>query len=182
MIVFKEIKDIDHDLILQESEKIINSVGWDNCQISLQYSDEVSWHKDIDRYGSSRVEHECLNFHPDLENTYLKHVLTSLDFPVASARLMFLHERSCYSTHVDLYTRYHIPVINDPFLSYMVFPDLPFVARMPKGKIYWTDTHQLHNFVNGDHTPRVHIIFNDANERENFDNRYLRILHGDKFT
>jgi hypothetical protein len=182
MIVFKEIKDIDHNLILEESNKIIDSVGWNNCQISLQYSNEVSWHNDVDRYGLARIEHECINFHPNLTGTYLKEVLSSLDFPVASARLMFLHERSCYSTHVDLYTRYHIPVINNPFLSYMVFPDIPFVARMKPGKIYWTDTHQLHNFVNGAHEPRIHIIFNNANERENYNNPYLKDLHGDRFT
>lgn len=182
MTVFKEVQDVDHKLILEESKKIIDTVGWHNTQISLQYSNNVSWHDDVDRYGASREEHTCTNFHPDLEGSYIKHILTSLDFPVASARLMFLHERSCYSTHVDLYTRYHIPVINDPYLSYMVFPDIPFVARMPTGKIYWTNTHQLHNFVNGDHKPRIHIIFNDANERENFNNPYLKVLHGDKFT
>ena len=182
MTIFKEIKEVDHDKILTESKSIIESVGWKNCQISLQYSTEVSWHNDIDEYGRSRIEHECVNFHPNLNGTYIKHVLSSLDFPVASARLMFLHERSCYSTHVDLYTRYHIPVINNPYLSYMVFPDIPYVARMDKGKIYWTDTHQLHNFVNGDHSPRIHIIFNNANERENYNNPYLKVLHGDKFT
>jgi hypothetical protein len=64
----------------------------------------------------------------------------------------------------------------------MVFPDIPFVARMPKGKIYWTNTHQLHNFVNGSHEPRVHIIFNNANEQENYSNPYLKELHSDRFT
>lgn len=182
MNIFKEIKNVDHNLILEESIHIIDTVGWHNTQIALQYSTEISWHKDVDEYGKSRIEHECINFHPDLHGTYIKEVLTTLDFPVASARLMFLHERSCYSTHVDLYTRYHIPVINNPRLSYMVFPDIPYVAFMPKGKIYWTDTHQLHNFVNGDHEPRIHIIFNNANEKENYNNPYLKELHGDRFT
>lgn len=182
MTVFKELKEIDHDKILAESTSIIDSVGWSNCQICLQYSSKISWHYDVDAYGKTRIEHECVNFHPDLNGTYIKQVLTDLDFPVASARLMFLHERSCYSTHVDLYTRYHIPVVNNPRLSFMVFPDIPYVAFMPNGKIYWTDTHKLHNFVNGDHTPRIHIIFNNANERENYNNPYLKELHGDRFT
>lgn len=181
MQLFKEIKEIDHELIAKECNNIIDQVGWDNCQICLQYSSEISWHNDVDAYGKTRIEHECINFHPELEGTYLKQVLTSLDFTVASARLMFLHERSCYSTHVDLYTRYHIPIVNNSRLSFMVFPDIPFVAYMPKGKIYWTDTHQLHNFVNGDHQPRIHLIFNNANERENYSNPYLKELHGDRF-
>lgn len=182
MELFKKIKDVDHNQILKESNQIIETAGWENCQISLQYSKEVSWYSDIDRYGSERVEHECVNFHPELEGSYIKDLLSNLDFPVASARLMFLHERACYSTHVDLYTRYHIPVITNPMLSYMIFPDIPFVARMLTGSIYWTNTHQLHNFVNGDHTPRIHIIFNNAEEKENFDNPYLKVLHGDRFT
>lgn len=181
MQLFKEIKEIDHELIAKECNNIIDQVGWDNCQICLQYSSEISWHNDVDAYGKTRIEHECINFHPELEGTYLKQVLTSLDFTVASARLMFLHERSCYSTHVDLYTRYHIPIVNNSKLSFMVFPDIPFVAYMPKGKVYWTDTHQLHNFVNGDHEPRIHLIFNNANERENYSNPYLKELHGDRF-
>jgi len=181
MQFFKEIKEIDHELIAKECNNIIDQVGWDNCQICLQYSSEISWHNDVDAYGKTRIEHECINFHPELEGTYLKQVLTSLDFTVASARLMFLHERSCYSTHVDLYTRYHIPIVNNSRLSFMVFPDIPFVAYMPKGKVYWTDTHQLHNFVNGDHEPRIHLIFNNANERENYSNPYLKELHGDRF-
>lgn len=182
MSVFREIKQIDHNRLLAESISIIDSVGWSNCQICLQYSSKISWHNDIDLYGKTRIEHECTNFHPDLDGTYIKQILTDLEFPVASARLMFLHERSCYSTHVDLYTRYHIPIINNSRLSYMVFPDIPFVASMPAGKIYWTNTHHLHNFVNGDHAARIHIIFNDANERENYDNPYLKELHGDRFT
>ena len=181
MQFFKEIKEIDHELIAKECNNIVDQVGWDNCQICLQYSSEISWHNDVDAYGKTRIEHECINFHPELEGTYLKQVLTSLDFTVASARLMFLHERSCYSTHVDLYTRYHIPIVNNSRLSFMVFPDIPFVAYMPKGKVYWTDTHQLHNFVNGDHEPRIHLIFNNANERENYSNPYLKELHGDRF-
>lgn len=181
MNIFKEIGNLDHKKILKESNTIINSVGWKNTQICLQYSDFVGWHTDIDEYGKTRVEHNCINYHPELDGTYIKEVLTSLDFPVASARLMLLYERSCYSTHVDLYTRYHIPVITNSMLSFMVFPDVPFVARMYPGKMYWTNTHELHNFVNGDHSPRVHLIFNNANEREKFDNRYLRILHGNKF-
>lgn len=182
MTVFKELKDIDHEKILLESNSIIKLVGWRNCQISLQYSNKISWHDDIDEYGRSRIEHECTNFHPDLENTYIKHVLTSLDFPVASARLMLLHPCSCYATHVDYYTRYHIPVISDPLVSYMIFPDHAIIARMSTGKVYWTDTHQLHTFINGAHTSRIHIIFNDANERENFDNPYLKVLQSDRST
>lgn len=181
-MLFKKIKDIDSNKLAKECNDLIDSIGFNNTQLCLQYSAEVSWHDDVDHYGKTRFEHECTNFHPDLDGTYIKEVLCGLDFPVASARLMWLDKRSCYSTHVDLYTRYHIPIVSNPMMAYMVFPDIPFVARMDHGAIYWTNTHELHNFVNGDHSPRVHLIFNDATELPNYDNRYLEILHGDKFT
>lgn len=182
MTHFKKIKDIDQNLITQEALEIVAVAGWENCQISLQYTDKVSWHDDIDRYGSVRQENSCINFNPYLDGSYIREVLTSFDFPVASARLMILFERNCYSTHVDLFTRYHIPVVSNPLMSFMVFPDIPFIARMPLGSVYWTNTHQLHNFVNGDHVPRIHLIFNDATELPNYNNPYLKVLHGDRFT
>ena len=182
MKLFKEIMEIDSDRIVAECLDLVNTVGWENTQLSLQYSDTVSWHADVDHYGRSRAEEQCVNYHPELEGTYIKQVLTSLEFPVASARLMWLDKRSCYSTHVDLYTRYHIPVVSNPLMSYMVFPDLAYIAHMPLGKVYWTNTHELHNFVNGDHSPRIHLIFNDANELPNLDNPYLEKLDVRKFT
>lgn len=182
MTHFKELADVNSEKLLKECSDIIDKVGWENMQISLQYTDIPSWHNDVDRYGVTRDENKCVNFHPDLEGTYIKELLTNLEFSVSSARLMLLSERTCYSTHVDLYTRYHIPIISNSMLSYMVFPDIPLIARMPVGKMYWTDTHQLHNFVNGDHNPRIHVIFNNSNEQPNYKNPYLRILHGDRFT
>ncbi len=181
MKIFEKIKDIDNGRLVDECLNLINRVGYENTQLCLQYSDTVSWHNDVDHYGKTRIEHECVNYHPELEGTYIKELLTGMDFPVASARLMWLDKRSCYSTHVDLYTRYHIPILSNSLMSYMVFPDIPFVARMNPGSIYWTNTHELHNFVNGDHSPRIHMIFNNADELPNYDNRYLEILHGDRF-
>lgn len=174
--IFKDIADIDSDRFVKESLDIIERVGWENTQICLQYSTEVSWHADVDHYGKARREEQCTNFHPELEGTYIKEVLTSLDIPVASTRFMWLDKRACYSTHVDLYTRYHIPVVTNPLMAYMVFPDLAYIARMPLGKIYWTNTHELHNFVNGDHSPRIHMIFNSADELPNLENPYLEKL------
>ena len=178
---FKVIQDIDNDKVIQESLDIIDSVGYKNNQISLQYTDEVSWHNDVDYYGKHRNENDCVNYHPDLDNTYIKQVLTGLDFPVASARIMLLPNNKCYTTHVDLYTRYHIPIKSDSYLSYMVFPDLNEVVRMPYGSIYWTDTHELHTFINGTLEDRIHIIFNDASEDQNLSNPYLKKLYGDRF-
>jgi hypothetical protein len=180
--MFKTLKQIDHKKIEAEAFDIINRVDWKNNQISLQYTDEVSWHNDVDYYGKSRDENACVNYHPDIVGTYIHKVLTDMDFPVASARLMLMQYGTAYETHVDLYTRYHIAIQTDPLRNYMVFPDKPFIARMETGNIYWTDTHELHTFVNGSLQQRIHIIFNNANEKPNYKNPYLEKLYGTRFT
>ena len=174
MKIFEEIKEIDHTLITKECNDIIEKIGWHNCQICLQYSDKVSYHNDVDQYGSTRIEHECVNYHPDLENTYIKKVLTELDFPVASARLMFLHERNCYSTHVDLYTRYHIPIGIDTANSFFVFPEHNKVCKMYENHIYWTNTYELHTYINSSFDERVNLIFNNANETKEMFEEYMK--------
>ena len=87
MKIFEKIKDIDGDRIVNECLELIYRVGYENTQLCLQYSDTVSWYEDVDHYGKTRIEHECIHFHPELEGSYIKTVLTDLDFPVASARL-----------------------------------------------------------------------------------------------
>jgi hypothetical protein len=174
--MFKTLKQIDHKKIEAEAFDIINRVGWSNNQISLQYTGRVSWHDDVDYYGKSRDENCCVNYHPDVVGTYIHEVLTSMDFPVASARLMLLPRLTAYATHVDLYTRYHIAIKTDTLRNFMVFPDKQIVPKMEVGYVYWTDTHELHTFVNGSTEDRIHIIFNDAREKPNFENPYFEKL------
>lgn len=180
--MFKIIKKIDYKKISEQSDKIIETAGWRNNQISLQYTNVPSWHADVDYYGTSRDEHVCVNYHPEIIGTYIHEVLTSMDFPVASARLMLMPYGTAYETHVDLYTRYHIAIQTDILRNFMVFPNKPFIARMEPGNIYWTDTHELHTFVNGSLQERIHIIFNDASEVPNYKNPYLEKLYGNRFT
>lgn len=180
--MFKTLKKIDHEKIKAEVFDIINYAGWSNNQISLQYTEEVSWHKDVDYYGKLRDENSCTNYHPKIIGTYIYKVLTGMEFPIASARIMLLPPRIVYETHVDLYTRYHIAIQTDTLRNFMVFPDKHFIARMDLGYVYWTNTHELHNFVNGSLQERIHIIFNDAREEPNYKNPYLERLYGNRFT
>lgn len=178
MNIFKEITPLCNIDLLQLNKEIYNIVdiaGWKLNQISLQYVDNEDWHSGIGKSDLLQYdEHEYINFHSFLDGTHIKEILTSFDFDVAHARLMHLPPKTCYTTHVDYYTRYHIPVVSKPLQSFMIFPDKEKVVRMYPGKVYWTNTHELHNFVNGTFDSRIHIVFNNAKEEKNLDNLYLK--------
>lgn len=174
--VFKELRsDVDVELILGELREILKLTSYHSNQIALQYSTENSWHDGIPNmeHHISSEEYTYTKWHSALDGTYIKTYLENLDFPVAHTRIMKLPAKTCYTTHVDYYTRYHIPVITKPLQTFMIFPDKDITARMYPGKLYWTNTHELHNFVNGTFEDRIHIVFNNANEPKNLDNEYL---------
>lgn len=177
MIVKEYNIDIDLQLLANETVDIIKKIGLQKNQIALQYANKKDWHAGI---GKSDLldcsEQEYINFHEELNETYIKQILNDMNFPVAHARIMVLPPKSCYTTHVDYYTRYHIPIISKPLQSFMIFPDVDnSVVRMYPGKLYWTNTHELHNFVNGTFENRIHIVFNDAREEKNLKNKYLEM-------
>ena len=178
-MIYKEIRqDVDVDKIIKDIKYIETVANYEKNQICLQYATVKSWSEGVPTYYHDKeVENEnsYVNWHEELEGTYIKEFLDSFDFPVCHARIMKIPERSCYTTHVDYYTRYHIPVITNPLKTFMVFPDKDVILRMYPGKVYWTNTYELHNFLNGDIKERIHIIFNDATEIKNLDNPYLRM-------
>jgi len=178
-MILQEIKNgIDVPALIDDLKYIESIATYEKNQICLQYGKEKSWSEGVPTYYHNKeidCESDYTNWHDELKNTYIKKLLTSLDFPVAHTRIMRIPERACYTTHVDYYTRYHIPVITNPLKSFMIFPDKEVILRMHTGKLYWTNTHELHNFLNGDLQPRIHIVFNNANETKNLDNPYLRM-------
>jgi hypothetical protein len=171
--------EFDFDRLLKESIDIINEVGWHNDQISLQYSNIIdSWGDDVDHYGYTRKEHECINWNSALSGSYIKEVIESIHPNVASSRIMKLSGPSCYITHIDLYTRFQIPLILDPLKSYMIWPEYSLVASLTPGEAYYCNTHEIHNYVNGEYKDRINIIFNDANEMPYLDNPHIDRLFG----
>lgn len=178
-MIYTEIKhDVDVEAIKNDIRYIETLTAYEKNQICLQYASVKSWSEGVPTYYQNKeVENEnsYVNWHEELENTYIKKYLEGLDFPVCHARIMKIPERSCYTTHVDYYTRYHIPVVTNPLKTFMVFPDNDVILRMYPGTLYWTNTYELHNFLNGDITERIHIVFNNATEQKNLDNPYLRM-------
>jgi len=171
--------DIDLPKLKYEVLSLIDQVGWENSQIALQHTGNGSWHQDVDYYGSVRKEHECTTWNSELDDSYLKQVILSANINVASARIMLLPPITCYITHVDLYTRYHVPIVNELLKSFMVFNQQNQVLSMEPGKMYWTNTHEVHNYINGAYTNRINIIFNDACELPYLDNPFLPMLFPD---
>jgi hypothetical protein len=178
-MIWQEIQTGLDIIALQEDLKYIESIAqYHRHQICLQYGKEKSWNEGTPVwYENKEIENEndYINWHDELHDTYIKKFLNNLDFPVSHTRIMKILPRECYTTHVDYYTRYHIPVVSNPLKSFMIFPDKEVILRMYPGKMYWTNTYELHNFLNGDLTPRIHIVFNNANEKKNLDNPYLRM-------
>lgn len=174
-MIYKKIPlSININQLVTDVNNIIQIAGWKEDQIALQYASKPDWHDGIGKSDMlSNDEQSYVHIHPDLEETYIKHLLLSLGFPISHARLMRIKPRCCYSTHVDYYTRYHIPVISRPLQSFMIFPDKDVILRMHPGEFYWTDTHELHNFINGSWEDRIHIVFNNAFELKNTTNPYL---------
>lgn len=165
--------EFDFQRFLNEAKKIMDEVPWTNNQISLQYSEHESWSDDVDYYGYTRKEHLCTKWNSKLEGSYIKEVSESVGVPVASARLMRLPGPSCYITHVDLYKRYQIPLICDPLKSFMVWPEYNSVNPLTPGNIYFCNTHEIHNYVNGEYENRINFIFNDATELPYLENPHL---------
>lgn len=178
-MLYKKIKTIDIDTITKEADEIIEIAGWGEYhQIALQNSNQVGFFNDIDDYGNGgRDENLVTNWHPMLEGTYIKEILSSLDFPVANARLMRLVPLQCHPTHYDAFTRYHIPIHVDSDKSFMVFPEHSLVLKMTRGFIYWTNTYEMHNYLNGTFSPRINLIFNNANETKEMFYEYVN-KHG----
>jgi hypothetical protein len=169
--------EIDFQRLLDEALAIIDEASWTNDQISFQYSEHESWSADVDYYGYTRREDLCTNWNSRLEGSYIKTIIEQIHKPVASARLMRLGRLSCYTTHVDFYTRYQIPLILDPLKSFMVWPEHKLVCPLKPGNAYYCNTHEIHNYINGEHEDRINIIFNDANELPYLDNPHLSRLY-----
>ena len=67
MEIFKKLHiEFDFERLLDEAKSLINEIGWHNNQISLQYSEEESWEKDVDWYRYTRKEHLCTNWNSRL--------------------------------------------------------------------------------------------------------------------
>ena len=133
-------------------------------EILPKYDTQLSLQVTKDKKGGEgrlnnlpNVEEDFGTFAYDLP--YTNSIISELK--MYRTRVMRLRPKTCYSYHVDLTKRIHIPLItnNDCF---MIINDELY--RYPAdGNYYITDTTKKHTFVNTSHDDRIHIVgcYND---------------------
>ena len=91
---------------------------------------------------------------PNFNLPYTNSILKSLN--MYRTRVMIMQPKTCYTYHLDLTKRIHIPLItNDK--CFFVIEDK--VVRYPAdGNYYVVDTTKMHTAVNASFEERIHIV------------------------
>jgi hypothetical protein len=122
-------------------------------QVGLQFKDlEDPWASAV---GTSKGDELIYtNLNPIFKDTVFEEVINK--YNLFRTRLMWLSPWSCYSMHKDSTPRIHIPMITNPE-CYFVFKQ-GIIQHMHAGLVYWTNTVNLHTFMNCSNKPRLHLI------------------------
>lgn len=140
-------------------EKIISGVGFFQNQIICQglSKDGDDWHTGIGRISELDYQDENLYrfLNQGLKATPLGNLIEKHN--AFRTRILSLDPRHCYTVHKDPTPRIHIPIITNSE-SWMIWPYNNFCQKLKPGLLYWTDTRQLHTFLNGGDDARIHIV------------------------
>ncbi len=122
-------------------------------QTGLQFKEnEDPWASAV---GKSRGnEFKYTNLNPFFKDTIFEEVINQ--YKLKRTRLMWTSPMTCYSMHKDTTPRIHIPMITNPE-CYFVFKT-GIIQHMPVGSVYWTNTVNLHTFMNCSTESRLHLI------------------------
>lgn len=155
--VIKLLNQIEPSLL---DDSVICNTPSQSFQLMLQTTDHEDWHTGC---GSLRdrpdlIEKDFKYVQPSLRGTVIEDYLNWLDIPVYRTRIMSVKPKTAYSFHCDLTPRIHLPLItNDQ--CYFMFKDPDEIFHMPAdGTTTWTDTRNLHSFMNGSMQTRLHIV------------------------
>lgn len=164
---------IDFKKLKTEIEDLIASYPFDSKtnQISFKrrdgvaptFYDGVGSLADFSQNKMLAYEKDFVNYHPDLESTYIlevcKKVESAIYLNVGRVRLMRLPPRRCSSVHADDNIRIHIPIKTNSEAIFQ-FVDTPPVNFAADGRVYWTNTLKKHFIMNGSlHEERIHLVF-----------------------
>ena len=122
-------------------------------QVGLQFKDlEDPWASAV---GTSKGDELAyINLNPFFKDTVFEEVINK--YNLIRTRLMWVSPMTCYSMHKDTTPRVHIPMITNPD-CYFIFKQ-GIIQHMPVGSVYWTNTVNLHTFMNCSTKPRLHLI------------------------
>jgi hypothetical protein len=137
--------------------KIEKDLAWTDYgnkkQAGLQFKDEEDpWSSAVGKSKGDELLYTKLN--PFFKNTIFEEVINK--YNLIRTRLMWVSPMTCYSMHKDSTPRIHIPMITNPE-CYFIFKQ-GIVQHMPLGSVYWTNTTELHTFMNCSNIPRLHLI------------------------
>jgi len=122
-------------------------------QAGLQFKDlEDPWASAVGTSKGNELTYTNLN--PIFKDTPFEELINQ--YKLKRTRLMWISPMTCYSIHKDTTPRIHIPMITN-LECYFVFKT-GIIQHMPAGAIYWTNTMNLHTFMNCSTESRLHLI------------------------
>lgn len=122
-------------------------------QVGLQFKDlEDPWASAVGTSKGNELTYTNLN--SIFKDTVFEELINK--YNLFRTRLMWVSPMTCYSMHKDSTPRIHIPMITNPE-CYFVFKQ-GIIQHMPVGSVYWTNTVNLHTFMNCSDKPRLHLI------------------------
>jgi uncharacterized protein (TIGR03032 family) len=96
---------------------------------------------------------------------YLRQVLAALGAPIGRTRLMRIDGNAEANAHVDVNyywqtrVRVHVPIVTDPAVRFLCGDRS---VHMAPGETWIFDTWRLHNVINPNPTPRIHLVVDTA--------------------
>lgn len=160
-MVVEKLKNIESSVLLESYRSIESQLPWKvyakeggvkGKQVCLQYreGDDDIW---TGGAGTQEEEESYRQINPIFRGTPFEKVIS--DFDLYRSRFMLLAPWSCYSMHVDLTPRLHIPLITNSQCLF-VFDQGTFF--LPEGWIYRVDTRIRHTAINGSDLWRLHFV------------------------
>jgi hypothetical protein len=155
------ISTIDHLKILNEYHNLESKIDWaekseKGMQCGLQYAlGEDPSSSAVGKLKKFRSEKEYSEINPLFQNTIFEDIINQ--FNLYRTRLMWINPYSCYSIHMDVSKRIHIPLITNPSCLF-IFPNVPNIVHISTGNVYIVDTTKMHSFCNFSNTPRLHLV------------------------
>jgi len=152
------VASVDIHSVLDAYNSLEKNIQWTEFghkgkQAGLQYRDLTNlWDCGDGQNKGSKLSY--INLNPFCKDTIFEELINQ--YRLIRTRLMIIGPYSCYSMHKDSTPRIHIPIITNPD-CYFVFKQ-GIIQHLPVGSVYWTDTTQLHTFMNCSDKPRLHLV------------------------
>lgn len=157
-MLIKQLESIDVSPILEEYARLESNIIWADYgfkgrQAGLQHKiNEDEWASAVGRSSGNEFASSILN--PFFKDTLFEELIVK--YKLFKTRLMWLNPYACYSMHQDESPRIHIPLVTNS-QCYFIFREMsPVYLKI--NNVYWTDTRQLHSFMNCSDVPRLHLV------------------------